>query len=294
MCIRDSVIDALSYFHIVRFTANGQRELEKTHDVGDGNFTTNDLYGDAAAGLAVQEDGDILMVGRFNEPWRHGDASGFGTLRLNELLERDDSNGGATAEFNIDLSNTPGGQTSFVNSSLVLPDGKVLLVGTDNGDVLVTRHLASGRLDVSFGDGGKTAFAVHNAPTNNNQGYRATLGLDGKILITGYADNGGNIDVFVARMTASGLLDSSFGSNGVTHFNIGGGSTADDYGYAIVTIPDGEHKGKIVVAGRSGDNIALLRLMGDFDDREPPSNITLTELDVDENSDIGTLSLIHI
>ena len=213
--------------------------LKKKHDLGDGNNSG----GDAAAGIAIQENGDILMVGRFRDgDWPHYTPQGIGTLRLNELLETE-------AEFNIDLSGS-----AFVNSSLVLPDGKVLLVGTDNGDVLVTRHLASGRLDVSFGDGGKAAFPVHNAPTNNNQGYRAALGLDGKILITGYADNGENIDVFVARMTASGLLDSSFGSNGVTYFNIGGGSTADDYGYAIVTIPDGEHKGKIVVAGRSGDN----------------------------------------
>ena len=97
-----NVAYARSYFHIVRFTANGQIELEKSHDVGDYS-TTDNYYGDTAAGLAVQEDGDILMMGGFQD---RSNVYGFGTLRLNELLERDDNNGGATAEFNIDLSNS--------------------------------------------------------------------------------------------------------------------------------------------------------------------------------------------
>jgi hypothetical protein len=43
-----NVAYAQNYFHIVRFTANGQIELEKSHDVGDRSTTTNNWHGDAA------------------------------------------------------------------------------------------------------------------------------------------------------------------------------------------------------------------------------------------------------
>jgi hypothetical protein len=66
-----------------------------------------------------------------------------------------------------------------VHSSLSLPDGKFLLIGRADGDLVVTRHLRSGALDTSFGSGGSNKIPVLNAA---DEGYRATLAADGKIL----------------------------------------------------------------------------------------------------------------
>ena len=239
---------ANSSFDIVRFTANGQqRDAEKKHDLGDGNNSG----GDAAAGIAIQENGDILMVGRFRDgDWPHYTPQGIGTLRLNELLETE-------AEFNIDLSGS-----AFVNSSLELPDGKVLLVGTDNGDVLVTRHLPTGEHDLSFGDGGFSRVPMLNA---TGEGYRATLAQDGKILITGHAYNGKNNDIIVIRLNHNGTLDTTFDADGKMSVDL---FDKDDRGYAIAVTADN----KIIVAGKSGNDMALFRLLGDSNQSEQAVN----------------------
>jgi hypothetical protein len=98
----------------------------------------------------------------------------------------------------------------------------------------------------------------------NDEGYRATLAADGKILITGFSDNGVDADLVVVRFSYDGVLDTSFGVGGKASVSLGG----NDYGYAITTLPNG----KILVAGRSGNDIALVRLLGDSDQSAAASN----------------------
>ncbi|NBP89546.1 MAG: hypothetical protein EBU59_13815, partial [Planctomycetia bacterium] len=216
------------------------------------------------------------------------------------------------AEFNVPLS-----ESAFVHSSLELPDGKVLLVGTDNGDVVVTRHLATGALDATFADGGLARVHVLNAA---DEGYRATLSKDGKILVTGFAHNGVNNDIVVLRLNHNGTLDNSFDTDGKMSVNLGD----DDRGYAIAVTADD----KIIVAGKSGSDIALIQLLGDSDQSALPVNqapvisvpgaqtatvdqpyaftayrdnlISVTDADAGENHlqvtlsvDTGTLTLVH-
>ena len=69
---------------------------------------------------------------------------------------------------------------------------------------------------------------------------------DGSVIVAGTAMGGVSGDDFlVAKYTASGLLDGSFGQGGVVRHDLAGGS--DDAGYRLVVQSDG----KIVVAGTS-------------------------------------------
>ena len=120
------------------------------------------------------------------------------------------------------------------------------------------------------------------------KGFRATLAADGKILISGYAENGENNDLTVTRLNYDGSVDSTFGTNGSVAFDLSG----NDYGYAIASLADG----KILVAGRAGNNIALVRLLGDYDyvSNNQPTLDALSDLEIERDAAEQTISLSGI
>jgi uncharacterized delta-60 repeat protein len=146
------------------------------------------------------------------------------------------------------------GGYELCQGSLVLPDGKILFVGILDNDLLVTRHLQTCELDLTFGVNGILKLPILNS---TDEGYKAVLQPDGKILITGSAHNGVNNDFFVARLNYDGTVDTSFNTNGKRGINFG----TEDYGYAIVS----QFDGRIILAGRSGNDIGLVRLYGNYD-----------------------------
>lgn len=104
--------------------------------------------------------------------------------------------------------------------------------------------------DLSFNGTGWVT--VNNATTGANRddiGYAMVLDGSGKILVTGKRSQAGGADpgdMAVWRFTASGALDTSFGTTGVSVYDSGSAMSADA-GYAIAL--DGQ--GRIVVAGTS-------------------------------------------
>ena len=99
---------------------------------------------------------------------------------------------------------------------------------------------AAGELDPGFGNGGKT---VTSFSTRSDFAYAEAIQSDNKIVVVGTVDDSGpNGGFAVARYTADGHLDSSFGNGGkVTTKLTNGFDTA--HSVAIQT------DGKIVVAG---------------------------------------------
>lgn len=111
---------------------------------------------------------------------------------------------------------------------LLLPDGKYLVFGTsirkkddvnyEDGESFVTRIMADGSYDESFGDKG---FVHFNLTPKNDLIEDAILMKDGSILILGKynfeyskentSDDG---DIFVAKLSVNGAIDNSFGKNG--------------------------------------------------------------------------------
>ncbi|MEJ7623012.1 MAG: carboxypeptidase regulatory-like domain-containing protein [Pyrinomonadaceae bacterium] len=108
-------------------------------------------------------------------------------------------------------------------SMLVQPDGKILVCGRFWEDGLsfwygtyIVRYLPDGTLDTSFGTNGKVAVIGPGVPFGNQSaGAEMALQPDGMIVLIGMY-NGYGEGIVIHRYTSSGMLDSTFGTNGST------------------------------------------------------------------------------
>jgi uncharacterized delta-60 repeat protein len=114
---------------------------------------------------------------------------------------------------------------------------------------------APGDLDLTFGSSGKVISAYGGT---SMFGPAIKVQADGKIVVAGKHNNGGNDDFVIQRYLGSGALDPDFGSGGTTIFPF---SALDDNAKALAFQADG----KILVAGEghfgtSYGRHALMRL----------------------------------
>jgi uncharacterized delta-60 repeat protein len=111
-------------------------------------------------------------------------------------------------------------------------------------------HAAPGDLDATFGTGGKVTTPIGSGL---DWGQSVAVQSDGRIVVAGYSRNAsGNDDFALVRYTSTGALDTSFNGTGKVTTPIG---SSFDYGNSVALQSDG----KIVVAGTSNDDIALVR-----------------------------------
>ena len=199
---------------------------------------------DVARVVLVQPNGRIVVAG--------GDLSApafrVARLRANGNL---DTTFGSTGKRRI----TFGGEAESAFGAALQPDGKILLVGDSDFRVAVARLNPNGSLDTTFSGDGKLVFSWGAIS-------RATAVLvlpNGKLLVGGFSGpEGGNMQV--ARLTANGALDGTFGTGGKAAVDFGG----DDFGAAIAR----QANGRILIAGRSttaGAVVARLRANGALD-----------------------------
>jgi len=146
--------------------------------------------------------------------------------------------------------------SSFARAVAVQPDGRILVagaVGEDHGLAFgLARFLANGALDPNFGSGGTTS--TDFADFRNETANGILLQADGKIVVAGTAEaqsGSGHGNFALARYNVNGILDTTFLINGKGITDLGG----DDRASAIAIQADG----KIVVAGSTGGNFALVR-----------------------------------
>jgi uncharacterized delta-60 repeat protein len=209
-------------FAIARYQADGT--LDPTFGIGGKVLTSlgePDAFGpmDAFAyAVVIQADGKILVGGyalRPTSPYRQAIVVRY--LSDGTLDTSFGASGKAVAPF--DEAN-PG------YALALQADGKILLAGDVAGDLAVSRFDSAGALDTGFGSGGKARITV-----GQNAEVRAVLVQpDGRIVLVG--------PQAVARLTASGQPDGSFGISGVV---------AGKGGYAAVL----ESDGRIVAAGNT-------------------------------------------
>jgi uncharacterized delta-60 repeat protein len=139
-------------------------------------------------------------------------------------------------------------------------DGKVVAVGyasvtLRNGTSVVefaaARFNLNGTLDTSFGGTGEVTTIL----TTVSAGGRArdvAIQPDGKVVVAGEAFPG---SFALVRYNANGSLDTSFGGKGTGIVLTNIGKNTNDHAYSVGLQTDG----KIVVAGATGSNLALLR-----------------------------------
>jgi uncharacterized delta-60 repeat protein len=165
--------------------------------------------------MLIQPDNKIVMVlGECSVS--AGPQRPFCLFRLNEDGSPDStfSNNG-----NFYLSGIP----SVAYGAAIQKDGKLVVVGSNNNSLLMTRLNSDGSFDPSFGSGGTVITDI--APGDVENAMRVAVQPDGKIVTAGYSQHvggtGSTFQQFVARYTPNGTLDSSFGTAGVVKKVVG-------------------------------------------------------------------------
>ncbi|WP_330288120.1 calcium-binding protein [Streptomyces sp. NBC_00576] len=152
----------------------------------------------------------------------------------------------------------------------VQSDGKIVSVGSSadysvsESRFALTRHNADGTPDTSFGGNGGDAAGTVTTLINNmgpnlqwSEANAVALQADGKIVVVGmsWRDYEDCCWFVVARYNADGTLDNTFSGDGRVFADIPGPTEARD-----VAI---DSSGRIVAAGYTGGNMAVLRLTSD-------------------------------
>jgi uncharacterized delta-60 repeat protein len=130
------------------------------------------------------------------------------------------------------------------------PDGKLVAAGRAGEDFALARYLPDGSLDPTFGVGGKVTTDFTGVEGTDTAGA-LVLQPNGKLVAAGAACLNFTCDFALARYLPKGRLDPSFGDGGKVTTDFGD----SDVSGALVRQPDG----KLVAAGRAGDDFALAR-----------------------------------
>lgn len=193
-----------------------------------------------ALALARQPDGKLVAAG--------GSTGGAAVA-----VARFDANGVLDPSFGGDgiVTTDVGPLDDVAVQVLVHTDGTIVVVANEQlvenvvgGNIVVIRYLADGSLDPSFADSG-----IAITPLGVLQGARSgALQSDGKIIVVGGVQTTAltSGDLFVLRYDSDGVLDQTFGDEGLVTLDFG---DRGDSGGAVVIQPDG----MIVVAGTSFD-----------------------------------------
>ena len=156
----------------------------------------------------------------------------------------------------------------------VQPDGAVVIAGTAaparNGYAfLLLRFLPDGRLDPSFGAGGRVwtdlvtlATPLKGAVTGgvalgSSSASAVAIQPDGRIVVGGSTQSGGSTAFALMRYLPDGRPDPSFGSDGLTLTDFD--PATNDAVTSLALLPGG----KILAAGAAGDRAALARYRPD-------------------------------
>jgi uncharacterized delta-60 repeat protein len=225
---------------LVRYGADGRLDP----GFGNGGRVLTEFGGGSATAVATQADGKLLVAGSGATDGK-GD-TGFG-LACYTVHGRLDPSFGRNGRVLTAFAKYPGEKFAIANaiSVAVESDGKIVAAGWSGGTnaasfATLVRYTPRGKLDPSFGRGGKVVTAL--GTQHDAQLSAVALQPDGKIvaLATTYLPSG--TAVVVARFTSSGEPDPSFGQGGqVTVDSLIGGS-------AVLVQPDG----KMVAAGSLG------------------------------------------
>ncbi len=238
-----SRVDSHEKMTLARYDAQGQ--LDPTF--GDGGKVVSNLTGtdndySAALALVLQPDGKLVAAGWAYSTAVHHDVFVVARYNTDGSLDAGFGDGGKTMTAFKDELNVSA--TDHAQAVALAPDGKIVLAGVTGmypTDFGVVRYNADGSLDPTFGDGGKVTTDFGNA----DEAHAVAVQPDSKILAAGFGgtQNGNQYqDYALARYTADGSLDSTFGQGGQVLTDFGGGQ---DWADAIVLRPDG----KIVLGG---------------------------------------------
>ncbi len=247
--------------------------------------TTPNGAAEVARGVVVQPDGKIVVAGQAETPPAAGKPD---SRDIDIYVARFDTDGTLDGTFGtggitrVDLSNGVTAAPATVNGDQayglnVRADGTLVVVaarGQDSGapsrldrDIALVQLTPGGTLDPAFtGGGAGTGVSVAATPGLNENPRQGLLNADGSIVTTSYGAVGsGPVRPYLTKFTASGALDTSFGSGGIATGDVGGPAPGFAEAYEIVP-----HNGGYVLTGygsrsttpANGIDVVLYRFTG--------------------------------
>ena len=192
-------------------------------------------YENQAPSVTIQPDGKILIGGDISYDQ--------GTTYTRELLiSRFNTDGSLDSTFgNAGIDTTAFLQAANGESGMtVMPNGKILVSGTDGGAMTMLRLNADGQPDSTFGVNGIVVYNVSFSSSGPILMPDRTMILGG----TGYMGTGEGWEYMLMHCDSSGTPEGTFGNNGFAAINLNNNNA---YCSAIAVQCDG----KIVAAGSS-------------------------------------------
>lgn len=228
---------ALVLAALVAAAPAGAATFDRTFGGGDG-LVTVDFRGEPNHGeaIAMQRNGKIVVAGVTH----NAIGNRFLVIRLN----RDGSLDTTFGPQHTGEVATAIGQNATAIALGIQRDGRIVAAGYGNNvDTVVARYTRSGRLDPSFGDGGKEDIAQFKLA--NGLGFQP----GGKIVLGGRDST--STDLAVARLEANGHLDDGSASDPTPgdSFGTGGVSVASEPNLQIAQGFTQQPDGKLVVVG---------------------------------------------
>ncbi|MGH8237431.1 MAG: Calx-beta domain-containing protein, partial [Steroidobacteraceae bacterium] len=261
-------------FVLARFNADGSLDTS----FGTGGKVTTDIAGgfaqERARAVAIQPDGKIVVAGESSLP--SGDLA-VALVRYH-------------ADGTLDTTFGSGGKafdTPVVGRAwdvAILPDGRIVVAGAapvannpqDFGDFLVARYTAKGTIDASFSSGGTV---VTDMTSRTDLARNIVVQPDGALVVSGDPiGSDPSPRTAVARYSANGVLDPSFGPGGkvvIAGALVGRGLALQSDGRLVLV-------GSMAVQNVQNDftHFAVLRLNADgtFDDSFGTEGATTTSM----------------
>lgn len=211
----NNIAPTFTNFLIIRLNADGS--FDQTWGTNGRMIVDFGNEEDLLSHLAIQKDGKIVASG----------ISETGPNPFNIALVRLNIDGSLDTTFGPDKNGkvvTPV-FTGLPVSLVIQADGKLIvgsgIPGVSTVDLLLIRYNIDGSIDGSFGESGfvKTDFGTDEGVIS------ITLQPDGKIVVTGFRDEGYSQRMMVARYNLDGSLDTSFGENGIKSLMMVGGDS---------------------------------------------------------------------
>lgn len=246
---------------LLRFTSAGKLDqFWGDHGVANIGFGV-ESQADATA-IALQSNGEIVLVGVDETSILHGGGANFGIARLTANGQQDDSfntdvfgNGGTQDIGFDDDAFATGVVIDYTGTKQTNPHfGQIVVTGftqkNDNRKFAMVRLQTDGDLDSSFHGGGNLNLAP--AHDTNAVSTGVTMQSNGDIIASGFAGPTTDNDVFaILRLTPSGKVDTSFAGAGKGWAFTGFGG--DDRAQALVVGQDN----RLILGGTAGKNMAF-------------------------------------
>ncbi len=195
-------------FLVARFTKDGF--IDSTFGInGHAHVKFNTVTAIEADGVCIQPDQKIVVVGY--------SADGLFDTEYRGLIARFNTDGSLDASFGqggMVVSNYSFNNQYRTSATI---DGKIIVIGQTSNNILLSRYLSDGTLDLDFGQNGNTTY------TSPSNGSCVSIQNDHKVLVGGTAGNfSGQPDkMLVLRYLENGSLDQTFGTDGAVKTDYG-------------------------------------------------------------------------